>query len=81
MILAYATVVRHGLVPNLMDGGRNPRYNARDATWWFMQAVQDYCKMTEESTAVLAAPVQRRFPSDDQSAYSAGAGDRAPGIV
>ena len=37
VILSYASVVRHGLVPNLMDGGRNPRYNARDATWWFLQ--------------------------------------------
>jgi glycogen debranching enzyme len=45
VLLAYAAVVRHGLVPNLMDGGSNPRYNARDATWWWLQAVVDYCSL------------------------------------
>jgi hypothetical protein len=37
VLLSFASVVRHGLVPNLMDGARNPRFNARDATWWFLQ--------------------------------------------
>jgi hypothetical protein len=37
VLLSFASVVRHGLVPNLMDSGRNPRFNARDATWWFLQ--------------------------------------------
>ncbi len=32
-LIAFASVVRHGLVPNLLDSGRYPRYNARDATW------------------------------------------------
>lgn len=44
-LLAYAAVVRHGMVPNLMDGGSNPRYNARDATWWWLQAVADFCRL------------------------------------
>ena len=48
ILLAYASVVRHGLVPNLMAGGENPRYNARDATWWFLQALQDYCVISED---------------------------------
>ena len=69
MILSYASVVRHGLVPNLMDGGRNPRYNARDATWWFMQAVQDYCQLAPGGADILQRRVHRRFPSDDRSEY------------
>lgn len=64
-ILSYASVIRHGLIPNLMDGGRNPRYNARDATWWFLQSVQDYCLMAPDGLAILAEEVGRRFPTDD----------------
>jgi glycogen debranching enzyme len=37
-IKQFARVVRHGgLIPNLLDRGNNTRYNARDATWFFMQ--------------------------------------------
>lgn len=75
-LLAFASVVKHGLVPNLLDAGRHPRYNARDATWFFLQALQDYCKQSEEGVAVLDAQVKLRFPNDrfveetDPLAYS-----------
>lgn len=37
-IIQFAQVLRHeGLIPNLHDRGNNSRYNARDATWFFMQ--------------------------------------------
>lgn len=70
-ILSFASVLRHGLIPNLMDGARNPRYNARDATWFWLQSVKDYCLMAPEGTGLLSARVRRRFPSDDQSDYYA----------
>ncbi|KJE96034.1 glycogen debranching enzyme [Capsaspora owczarzaki ATCC 30864] len=67
LLLGFATTLRHGLIPNLLDSGRNPRYNARDATWWFLQALQDYCSMAPEGTAILAAKVVRIFPYNDQA--------------
>jgi len=45
IILTFASVMRHGLIPNLLDACNNPRFNARDATWWFMQAIQDYIEL------------------------------------
>ena len=79
-LLAFAAVLRHGLVPNLMDGGgRSPRYNCRDAVWWWAQALQDYCKMAPEGAVrFLRARVHRRFPSDDPADYDAGTGVYAP---
>lgn len=35
-ILYFATTMRHGLIPNLHDRCNNTRFNARDATWFFI---------------------------------------------
>jgi glycogen debranching enzyme len=45
-ILFFAKVYRHGLLPNLHDGGGNTRFNSRDAPWFFLQAIKDYCIMS-----------------------------------
>lgn len=60
-ILGFARVMRHGLIPNLLDSGSCPRYNARDATWFFLQSIQDYCTVAPEGTDFLKAPVSLKY--------------------
>jgi len=61
-LLVFASVIRHGLCPNLLDAANRPRYNARDATWFFLQAIQDYVEMAPEGADFLAAPVSLKWP-------------------
>ncbi|KAF1815982.1 hypothetical protein P152DRAFT_479814 [Eremomyces bilateralis CBS 781.70] len=65
-ILAFASVVNHGMIPNLLSGGRLPRYNSRDSVWFFLQGIQDYCTLAPEGLGLLEVEVPRRFlPYDD----------------
>lgn len=65
-ILAFAKTLKHGLIPNLLDAGRNPRYNARDAVWFFLQAIQDYVHIVPDGKDILKEKVARRFPQSDK---------------
>lgn len=77
-ILAFASVLKHGMIPNLLSGGRLPRYNSRDSIWWFLQNIQDYTKIVPDGLDLLQESVKRRFlpyddtwfPHDDKRAYS-----------
>ncbi|KAJ3340943.1 hypothetical protein HDU93_006029 [Gonapodya sp. JEL0774] len=60
-IIGFGSTLRHGLIPNLLDSGKNPRYNARDASWFWLLGVQEYVRMAPEGVALLAAEVPRRF--------------------
>lgn len=65
-ITAFASVLKHGMIPNLLSNGDNPRYNARDAVWFFLQSVQDYVNIVPDGTSILQEKVARRFlPYDD----------------
>ncbi|KAJ8327597.1 bifunctional 4-alpha-glucanotransferase/amylo-alpha-1,6-glucosidase [Batrachochytrium dendrobatidis] len=60
-IIAFGSTLRHGLIPNLLDQGNRPRYNARDATWFWMSSVRDYCRLSPEGYDFLGVVVARRF--------------------
>ena len=58
-LVAFASCIYNGLIPNLLDGGNYPRYNSRDATWWWVKALQDYHELHPH---VLDVQLRRRFP-------------------
>ena len=65
-ILAFASVLKHGMIPNLLSDGKAPRYNSRDSIWFFLQNIQDYTKMVPDGRKFLQQKVSRRFlPYDD----------------
>lgn len=77
-IIAFASVMKHGMIPNLLSDGTVPRYNARDAVWFFLQNIQDYSTMVPNGINILNEKVPRRFlpyddtyfETDDPRAYS-----------
>ena len=65
-IVAFASVMKHGMIPNLLSSGKSPRYNSRDAVWFFLQAIQDYTKAVRDGQSILQEKCTRRFtPYDD----------------
>ncbi|KAL8719888.1 MAG: hypothetical protein Q9225_003166 [Loekoesia sp. 1 TL-2023] len=65
-IMAFASVLKHGMIPNLLSDGKLPRYNSRDSIWFFLQTVQDYTKIVPNGQGLLKDKVKRRFlPYDD----------------
>jgi glycogen debranching enzyme len=77
-IFCFASVLKHGMVPNLLGAGVNPRYNSRDSIWWCLQNMQDYTKIVPNGLSLLQETVKRRFlpyddtwfPHNDKRAYS-----------
>ena len=63
LIVGFARTLRYGLIPNLLsESGHKPRYNCRDAVWWWCRAVR---LMYEKEPGILSEKVCRLYNSDD----------------
>lgn len=64
----FASVLRHGLIPNLLDNGVNPRYNSRDSSWWFIKAIKDYIEFSKDVN-ILNEDVKMVFLDDNMEIH------------
>jgi glycogen debranching enzyme len=63
-IVQFGSALRHGMIPNLLDSGVNPRFNARDTCWWFVRGVKEYMRQTKDY-GILKEKVNMLFLSND----------------
>ncbi|KAK5119161.1 hypothetical protein LTR85_007775 [Meristemomyces frigidus] len=77
-LLCFSSLLKHGMIPNLLGAGKLPRYNSRDSVWFYLQNIQDYVNLVPHGEKILQEQVKRRFTPyndewfawDDPRAYS-----------
>jgi len=52
------------MIPNLLDNGNHPRYNCRDACWWYIRGVKEYARKTQDYQ-IFKEKVNMLFLSND----------------
>lgn len=68
-ILSFGSTLWNGLIPNLLNSTRAPRYNCRDGPWFYSQNVQDYVTKVPQGETILSEKVKRRFLPYDSEWY------------
>lgn len=66
LLEAFGACLFHGLIPNLLDAQRFPRFNSRDAVWWFCYALLMHAKL---EPTILDVCVEMRFPNNQYINY------------
>lgn len=70
ILLNFASLMRHGLIPNFVGLGKNCRYNSRDATWFFMEALQEYVKHDKnKGVSIFKEIVLMEYLADNQQEH------------
>jgi len=76
LILSYGQCLRHGLIPNLLSDGKTARYNARDAVWWWIYSISQYCRMLSDGHELLSDKVSRLYPTNSSTYQNVGIHDQ-----